>query len=858
MLSQFDTRNGYVYRGDGKPFNEAGKDELGSCDPVSLQNDSKKAYIVAALENYRRKLAEESVEVERVRAAVRQESARLRGVAGSSLEYEIFGQHAYFEQYMCHAYNGQETTDENERLFLLRSKLPSHRRMNHKRPYTIQPSQADEKYIVSNARPILDFINIRDANGNLIDGIRSMRVGYLSRHRTVISLVHDNAQGGKDAHFVLVGREKVKKGYISTLKSSLSGVAELHFLPHGTTRDRRAARIFYTITDNTERAWQLRTAYVYPDRGIITNDRAVYTENDPTKYISLHKTKNGCMLFVGTVLHGRTFKVHCIRNDHKLKLYHMPLPNDKRLLLEHRGNYIYAIHSTVLPHRKDVIGNGCLDDSSCRKNDGASVQWAVSKLPSRVLKPVHRRRKETYGEVLDAVDHYNKGTAQWVSVGSIDNGVVTDMDMMHRGLVIYVAVPPSKPTILVKPFVSQVKHAHDHNMDKMICQLDPPISVGVIEPQSNSNYYANRVLVLVNSPGTTDIKCVIDLEEIAIRVRANDNGLIISRDEGLLGSTKTDEVALKTENRIVKIPSGIQYSHGYVPRSQCCICYVHSRDGSCQIPVTLVKASAERYADKQGESDISSFQKTGNKCVVYVYGAYGERLQVNNDIEHNTLLALGYTLCFAHVRGGGELGDTWHSGAVKYGKCNGFHDLVDVLEFLVARNIAQRNKLAIATTSAGGILAACVYNMRPDLCSSVLLKLPFLDVSDSVSDPAQALSQLELEEFGGFDYANMDYVYSYNPSSNPGAKAQAKPALIVQCNDQDSRAPWQHTTSFISQHSDHNKRIYLKISHGNHTDGTSLEEREELIIGRLSILESVLHGTDAHHGKCSYNDMLSP
>ncbi|GFE54547.1 oligopeptidase B [Babesia ovis] len=849
-------------------------------------------YIRKCLDNYRKAYIPHSL---RIHSVLHQEIARLRQSRHAVTDYEVFGNHVYFEQ------------AKQKGAYLVRNRLPTHRRLNPKR-YKMQPSPEDLEALMRDSIAILDMNNLRDFHGNPIDNIHSIRIGRVGRH-TVISLIHDTLPRdyelphGKKVDCILVddsvdfaisGLTVADNSGLATseeaghsaawtkiFSQSLEGIGEFHFLPHGTKRDRYLCRVFYTLVDDTERAWQLRMAYICPQTSRFTGDTAVYTEHDPSKYVSLHRSKDGKVLFVASVLHGKTYSLYCVKREATMRLYRVPLPNDRRLLLEHRGKYIYAVYNLVgSSHSKtgaifernakgigrntgtnstgntttsnmvstsnmststkmenaritssnmdtnsgngtsgNITGNdsGTTSGTGHGTTSGAAsgndtvtttasgisptdrsthyppICWLVSKIPTKTLEPCRRPRKSKYHFVCIGA---NRKT--WSTVAQIDNAVVKDLDMMHKGLVVYAIVPTSQPSVYIYPFGptgrSTVKQANqpERLIKQKLHQVELPLKVGVIEPGSNSNFYANMVTFVLNAPGTTDVHCCLDLD----------------------GTLKHEGVCDR------------QVDHH--------ISYVASRDGTCRIPITLLRS----LPDGQAGGGIHNFQNSDN-CVVYVYGAYGEHLDLSNDIEHNTLLAMGYTLCFAHVRGGGELGDPWHYAAVKASKHKSFHDLVDVLEFLVAKNITRRNKLCVISTSAGAILPACVYNMRPDLCSCIVLKLPFLDVAGSVGATNQVLTQLEIEEFGDRDTHNMDAVYSYSPCDNLGA-ATAKPRLVIQCNDMDQRAPWQHVVRFIAQHRDHADNVFLKVSSGGHVDGNTVEERNELTLERISLLDQQL------------------
>ncbi|CDR95066.1 Prolyl endopeptidase-like [Babesia bigemina] len=882
--------------------------------PAARRKREKGDAVATALDNYEWALEENRRDFERVSDVVRREAAKITDGMQEKLEYEVIGDHAYFvvnsSAFNHEGGRGQAggVVEDEDRVCLVRAGLPNRRGMNRKRQPRGQPSEADEPYIIGRQQGVLDFGNIVDGRGNLVSNIRSMRVGQTRHPNAVLALVHDasNPDMGKEVHFVAINCVK-KKGYHpkggakirnvpKVLPDYLTGVDELHFLPRGGARDRHCARVFYTLVNEQERAWQLRVAYVCTSNGKITNDRPVYTERDPTKYVAIHKTKDGRMLIVAALSHGRTFETFCIKANATPKLYRVPLASDTKAFLEHRQNHLYAVrHVTVndtgdmesrasLNYRKFAsmdnvkaqgidssrYDGGCVHGKNQWHTHDTSLLWAVSKMDDRALIPNFKRSKRVEAVAARACGEiYRGGSGRWKTVATFDHRVVADIDMMYRGLVIYAMAPPSTPTILVMPFCalkSRGKGIDGRGNRNGLCEVDLPLRVGAIEPQGNSNFGATKVAIVINAPGTRDIKCYLDLDVVREASSKTDPRRGNGDSETKAASRVTEARSrnptfqgAELRNNVVRSSLQTLTCVGDVPSTHHHVCHVATRDGTCRVPVTLIKkASNTQTRFAAADSVLSSFQNTGNKCVVYVYGAYGQCLQVNNDVEHNVLLALGYTLCFAHVRGGGEMGNSWHVDATKSEKHRGITDLADVLEFLLAKSIAQRNKLAIATTSAGGVLGGCIYNMLPGLCSCVLLKLPFLDVLDAIADPSKPLTQLELEEFGGMDDISVDEVYSYNPCSNARTKAGAKPALVIQCNAEDARAPWRHSAGFVALNGRHCSNIFMKITHGSHVDGSSQEERLQLIAERVQILEQQLgeEGRLACRGAAEISDYL--
>ncbi|KAK1938538.1 putative Prolyl endopeptidase-like [Babesia divergens] len=829
---------------------------------------STKGAVSTAIENYKSLISCNAEQIGQIQHLVFSESRRICGPATGRIDYEVFGQYAYFPSTEVGDNNPvrNENTNESaptslsEGIFLARAKLPSSRQMNQKRLRGSYPSGLGDGVLFRRPQRIFTFGEIKTADGHHINDVESLRVFPNRGSRAILAIIHRHESDVLRANFISIGnntRGNVQSGTIckpvegvTTLKASLSGIGEIHFMPHGIKRDDHLARVFYTLVNKQERAWQLRLAYVHMGRGVITNDRAILTEYDPTRFISLYKSKDGLLLYVAIVSHSRTVAVKCIRRMKKLVLYDVPLPKAKKVLLEHRSPYIYSVYNSEarsVDHCK--VGYIQTPIPSACDMEHSNVHSVVCKMHDKLLKPVHPRFKRHHSEGSATGTYRGHRDALWNTVSLIRGTTVADIDMMDMGLVMYSYTPPSWPKILLIPFKPLRRGGKVNcsgSLRNGVYEVKLPVRVGVIEPQPNANFSASKVAFVVNAPGTSDVKCEIDLGKVN-RAASADNAAIIPS-----GAPNTVASKQSTGNQFLLPQGDLFYTDVFELNEDVltsatgsfdvhvCVSYAASREDGCSIPLTLVRSSDDTKGSSSSENNLSVFQHGGHKCVLYVYGAYGERLKATNDLEHNSLLKLGYTLCFAHVRGGGELGDTWHSDGSKLRKHVGFSDLVDVMEFLLAKDIAQRNKLAVVTESAGGILGGCVYNMRPDLCSCVLLKLPFLDVYNTILDSSQPLIQLEHEEFGEpMDY-NLDYIYSYNPCSNPKASAFAKPSLIIQCNEGDLRSPWQHSAAFVGLHCKQLKNIFMKISHGMHVDGTSYDESVKLIAERIALIDHLL------------------
>ena len=106
----------------------------------------------------------------------------------------------------------------------------------------------------------------------------------------------------------------------------------------------------------------------------------------------------------------------------------------------------------------------------------------------------------------------------------------------------------------------------------------------------------------------------------------------------------------------------------------------------------------------------------GNNAVfIFGYGAYGASMNPFFSPEFLLWTHEGGILAVAHVRGGGEMGDNWHMAGYKKTKPNTWKDLISCAEYLVGKKYTTAGKIAINSTSAGGILIGRAMTERPDL-----------------------------------------------------------------------------------------------------------------------------------------------
>jgi oligopeptidase B len=186
----------------------------------------------------------------------------------------------------------------------------------------------------------------------------------------------------------------------------------------------------------------------------------------------------------------------------------------------------------------------------------------------------------------------------------------------------------------------------------------------------------------------------------------------------------------------------------------------------------------------------TGLNRDGNTPVLlYGYGAYGYCLEAEFSSLRLSLLDRGFVYAIAHVRGGGELGKSWHEQGKGCLKHNSFGDFIACAEYLVREGYTSPGRLAIMGESAGGLLAAAVVNERPELFAAVVVDGPFVDVVNSLADETLPMTVSEWKEWGNpSEPADYAYLRSYSPYEN--VKRQDYPSILILCSFTDPRVPY--------------------------------------------------------------------
>ncbi|XP_068642869.1 uncharacterized protein [Aristolochia californica] len=334
--------------------------------------------------------------------------------------------------------------------------------------------------------------------------------------------------------------------------------------------------------------------------------------------------------------------------------------------------------------------------------------------------------------------------------------IFEDMDMFNGHLVLCLQEGGSSSMCSIEmPIVMNGKHCMN------IEDLNPwyfPLPSGLhsVTPGSNHDFKTHLYRVVLSSPVMPDI--VVDYDMLKRKIK-------VVHQEAVLGiSSKITPGANLEENLTLK-----ELSDAY-----CCVKReVISHDG-VNVPLTILYS---REAWQNGQSP----------GLLLGYGAYGEVLDKGWQADHLSLLDRGWAIAYADVRGGGGQGLLWHQAGTGFNKINSMHDFFACGTYLVHEGYVHKSRLCAMGYSAGGLLVSACLNMYPDLFCAVILKVPFLDVCNTLLDPKLPLTVMDYEEFGDPQEKNQFIsIRSYSPYENI-LSGICYPSVLVTASFHDSR-----------------------------------------------------------------------
>jgi prolyl oligopeptidase len=272
------------------------------------------------------------------------------------------------------------------------------------------------------------------------------------------------------------------------------------------------------------------------------------------------------------------------------------------------------------------------------------------------------------------------------------------------------------------------------------------------------------------------------------RVRGSDN--VVTRT-GLAGTTQADF-------------SGVE-----VTRETCT-----SKDGT-KVPMTVVRKG---LGSAPGDAP----------TLLYGYGGYGISLTPRFRASTLAWLEQGGVYAVANIRGGGELGETWHTQGNLTSKQNVFDDFYACGQRLVEAKYTTPAHLAIQGGSNGGLLMGAEITQHPEAWKAVVAQVGVFDMLRVERDANGAFN---VTEYGTVtDPKQFDALYAYSPYHHV-KDGVAYPAVLFMTGANDPRVAPYHSrkmTARLQAATSSDAPILLRTSaNTGHGQGTPLSAQTE-------------------------------
>ncbi|KAL0424858.1 UNVERIFIED_CONTAM: Protease 2 [Sesamum radiatum] len=351
-----------------------------------------------------------------------------------------------------------------------------------------------------------------------------------------------------------------------------------------------------------------------------------------------------------------------------------------------------------------------------------------------------------------------------------------DMDIFNGHLVLFLNKKGS-------PLICSIDMPIEFDCEKemVIDDLDPwyfplPSNMCTVTPGSNHDFMNTVYRVVLSSPVMPDLLVDYDMSRKIFSIVQQEDVKNIST--GDVEYCSHDRDANKLLDITVEKETDVENneSRGWKDFSGKYICEgkeVLSHDG-VKIPLTILFSR-------------SAYQKGQSPGLLQGYGAYGEVLDKSWCPDRLSLLDRGWMFAFADVRGGAGSAPSWHRSGRGLNKLNSIHDFIACGEYLINEGFIHKNQLSALGISAGCLLVGAAVNMHPQLFRAAILKVPFLDVLNTLLDPNLPLTTLDYEEFGNPQTkCCFDYILKYSPYNNI-PRGICCPSMLVSASLNDSR-----------------------------------------------------------------------
>jgi len=254
---------------------------------------------------------------------------------------------------------------------------------------------------------------------------------------------------------------------------------------------------------------------------------------------------------------------------------------------------------------------------------------------------------------------------------------------------------------------------------------------------------------------------------------------------------------------------------------------VESYDGT-QVPLTIVFSSGTKLDGS-------------NPTLLFGYGAYGStfspRFFQRYFFDPRPWYDQGGIIAIAHVRGGGEYGESWHKAGQKLTKPNTWRDFIACARYMIRHKYTSPTHLGAMSGSAGGLLVGRAITERPNLFAAVIDES---GVSNPLRYESMPGAATQIPEFGSIR-TESGFEDLYAMDSYQHVRDDVKyPAILFTVGWNDPYvAPWQSAkmTARLQSATASDRPVLLRVDYNaGHAGGTSRQQHTARVADELSFV----------------------
>ena len=178
------------------------------------------------------------------------------------------------------------------------------------------------------------------------------------------------------------------------------------------------------------------------------------------------------------------------------------------------------------------------------------------------------------------------------------------------------------------------------------------------------------------------------------------------------------------------------------------------------------------------------------------YGGFGISTTPRFRPQMLAWLEQGGVYAVANIRGGGELGEEWHSDGNLTKKQNVFDDFYACAQHMVTAKYTTPERLAIRGGSNGGLLMGAELTQHPEAFKAVVSSVGIYDMLRVERDPNGAFN---VTEYGSVtDPKQFDALFGYSPYHHV-KDGVAYPAVLFMTGANDPRVAPYHSRKMTAR-----------------------------------------------------------